>query len=449
LSTIRIWSGNYGLLEMNRVLFDHAQLYLWLAEKSKNLEVFGRLLALSRPREYIEYIGYSGDEQPGERGQMPCHVLILIAHTGGGHLRAAEAVAEALRRRHGADVTTEILDAVGEYGPFPFNHLDWIYRHWVGSASLSWRWGYRTTDEKDRADAILRVLWPLVWPRAQRLFMSYSADVIVSAHPLTNHYAAWALKRLDLAVPLVTLVTDPVSVHPFWLSTQVDCCMVGSTEARRKALECGLSDDRISVTGHPVNPVFSDGLLDKATARRGLGWSLERPSVLLLGGGEGMGNLYQTARELETAHSGVQIAVVAGRNRRLKERIEKANWRVPVQVYGFVQNAQFMSQLMSAADLLITKAGPGSIHEAFLAGLPLVLNAAVPGQEEGNVRLVVEGGAGEWAPGPTRAAQTAARWTRLGRVELERRAACARALARPDAAFVAADEVWRLALTKL
>ena len=104
---------------------------------------------------------------------------------------------------------------------------------------------------------------------------------------------------------------------------------------------------------------------------------------------------------------------------------------------------------MSAADVLITKAGPGSIHEAFLAGLPLVLSAAVPGQEEGNVRLVVESGAGEWAPGPTRAAQTVARWIGLGRGELGRRAAAARALARPAAAFAVADEVSRLALTKL
>jgi 1,2-diacylglycerol 3-beta-galactosyltransferase len=380
---------------------------------------------------------------------MRCRVLILIAHTGGGHLRAAEAVAEALRRRHDADVKTEILDAVGEYGPFPFNHLDWIYRHWVGSAPLTWRWGYRLTDEKGRANAILRLFWPWVWPRAKRLFQRHSADVIVSAHPLTNHYTAWALERLDLAVPFATLVTDPVSVHPFWLSTRVCRCLVGSSEARRKALECGLRDDRISITGHPVNPDFSDGLLDKAETRRTLGWSLERPAVLLLGGGEGMGNLYQTARELETAHPGVQIAIVAGRNRHLKQRIEKADWQVPLHVYGFVQNAQLMSKLMSASDVLVTKAGPGSIHEAFLAGLPLVLNAAVPGQEEGNVRLVVDGGAGEWAPGPTRAAQTVARWVGLERAELERKAACARALARPDAAFEAADEVWRLALTNL
>jgi 1,2-diacylglycerol 3-beta-galactosyltransferase len=133
----------------------------------------------------------------------------------------------------------------------------------------------------------------------------------------------------------------------------------------------------------------------------------------------------------------------------LKQRIEKADWQVPLHVYGFVQNAQLMSKLMSASDVLVTKAGPGSIHEAFLAGLPLVLNAAVPGQEEGNVRLVVDGGAGEWAPGPTRAAQTVARWVGLERAELERKAACARALARPDAAFEAADEVWRLALTNL
>lgn len=380
---------------------------------------------------------------------MRRRVLILMAHTGGGHLRASEAVAEALRRRHGAIVTTEILDAVGEYGPFPFNRLDRIYRNWVRSASGTWGWGYRITDERHRAQAILRLFWPLVWPRARCMLKHHAADVIVSAHPLTNHYTVWALKRLGRSIPFVTLVTDPVSVHPFWLSADVDRCLVGSAAAQRRALACGLRDDQVRVTGHPVNPCFADGLMEKTQARRILGWAPKQPAVLLLGGGEGMGQLYQTARAIEVACPGLRMVVVAGRNRHLQERLEKGNWVGSVQVYGFVQHAQQMAQLMSAADILITKAGPGSIHEAFLAGLPLVLNAAVPGQEEGNVRLVVEGGAGEWAPGPARAAQTVARWTSVEQSGLDRKATCAKALARPDAASTVADEVWRLALTKL
>ncbi len=376
-------------------------------------------------------------------------VLILMAHTGGGHLRAAEAVTEALRRRHGSAVAVEILDALGDYAPVPFNRLADIYPWWINQAAVTWSCGYRLTDGRRRTRALLRLFWPVVWPRAKRLFCHHPADVVVSLHPLTNHYATWALRRLGRAVPTLTLVTDPVSVHPFWLSPEVDRCLVGSAEAQLKALSCGLTLDQVSVTGLPVNPCFVDGLVDKAQARQALGWALDRPAVLMLGGGEGMGRLFETARAIDTVCSNIQGAVVAGRNYRLQERLESVDWRLPTYVYGFVHHTREMPRLMSAADILITKAGPGTIHEAFLAGLPLVLNSAIPGQEDGNVRLVVDAGAGVWSPDPARVAALVAHWTGEDKAGLACMAARSRALARPDAATAVADQVWQLALTNL
>ena len=80
-------------------------------------------------------------------------VLILMAHTGSGHLRAAEAVTEALRRRHGEAVVVDILDALGLYAPFPFNRLAAIYPWWINRAVVSWDWGYRLSDGRRRARA--------------------------------------------------------------------------------------------------------------------------------------------------------------------------------------------------------------------------------------------------------------------------------------------------------
>ena len=203
------------------------------------------------------------------------------------------------------------------------------------------------------------------------------------------------------------------------------------------------------VTGLPVNPCFVEGLLDKERARRTLGWAPDQPLVLIIGGGEGMGHLYQMARAVDATCSGVQLAVVAGRNRRLQQRLEATTWHWPTYIYGHVHHTREMPRLMSAADLLITKAGPGSLHEAFLAGLPLILSGAVPGQEEGNVRLVVEGGAGVWAPHPAQAAALVARWTGPETELLTHMAARSRALAQPGAAHAVAEEIWQLALTKL
>jgi 1,2-diacylglycerol 3-beta-galactosyltransferase len=341
------------------------------------------------------------------------------------------------------------VDALGDYAPFPFSRLTDIYPWWINRAAATWRWGYQLSDGQRRAKAVLRLFWPLVWPRTQRLLNDHPADVIVSSHPLTNHYVAWALRRLARPTPTLTLVTDPVSVHPFWLSPEVDCCLVGTHEARCKALACGFREEQVRVTGLPVNPCFVEGLLEKEKARRTLGWAPDRPLVLIIGGGEGMGRLYQIARAIDATCLSVQLAVVAGRNQRLQQRLEATAWRLPSYIYGLVHHTREMPRLMSAADLLITKAGPGSLHEAFLAGLPLILSGAVPGQEEGNVRLVVEGGAGVWAPRPAQAAALVARWTGAETGLLAHMAARSRALARPGAADAVAQEIWQLALTKL
>jgi 1,2-diacylglycerol 3-beta-galactosyltransferase len=376
-------------------------------------------------------------------------VLVLMAHTGGGHLRAAEAVDEALGRRYGAAVAIEIVDALGDYAPFPFNRLADFYPWWIDRAAITWDWGYKLTDGRRRATAVLRLFWPVIWPRVRLLLRRHPVDVIVSIHPLTNHYVAWGLRRAVSDIPTLTLITDPVSVHPFWLSPDVDRCLVGSVEAQRKALACGLTSEQVRVTGFPVNPCFVDGLMGKAHARQRLNWLLDRPTVLLLGGGEGMGHLYRIARAIDAVCTDIQLAVVAGRNQRERERLEMTHWRLPAYIYGFVDHIRDMPRLMSAADILISKAGPGSLHEAFLAGLPLVLSGAVPGQEEGNVRLVIESGAGVWAPQPAQAAALVSRWTSTEKDQLVRIADCSRALARPNAAAAVADEVWQLALTNL
>lgn len=140
-----------------------------------------------------------------------------------------------------------------------------------------------------------------------------------------------------------------------------------------------------------------------------------------------------------------QIVVVCGRNTTLKDRIDAAVAQAGaknVTVYGFVTN---MPQFMAAADILVTKAGPATITEAGIAGLPIILSGAIPGQEDGNVRLVVENEAGAYAPSARRVATTVEQWLKEGPAALARRAEQARKIARPNAVWEIADEVWAAA----
>jgi len=163
--------------------------------------------------------------------------------------------------------------------------------------------------------------------------------------------------------------------------------------------------------------------------------------VLLVGGGDGLGPLFDTARALDAAlpidGPPPQLVVVTGRNAALRERLRAQPWRLPVRVEGFVNN---MPEWMAAADVLVTKAGPGTITEGLLSGLPLVLIGKVPGQEDGNVDFVVGNGVGAWEPRPERAAGALRVWLEPGNPALPLMSAKARQLASPDAAAdIAAD----------
>ena len=151
--------------------------------------------------------------------------------------------------------------------------------------------------------------------------------------------------------------------------------------------------------------------------------------ALLVGGGEGMGPLGKTAREIAASGLDVALAIVAGRNQRLKKHLESVDWQVPVHIYGFTHE---LPDFMRAADVLVTKAGPGTIAESLNANLPIILYAKLPGQEDGNVTFVVEEEVGVWNPDPKQVAETLVEW--VGNPEIRQRYVenCRRA-ARPDA----------------
>ena len=169
--------------------------------------------------------------------------------------------------------------------------------------------------------------------------------------------------------------------------------------------------EQMRITGLPVHPRFTEGLPDKAEARQTLGWDATLPTLLVVGGGEGMGPLYKTARAINSRQLKCQLVIIAGRNKLLKDKLESNHWNQPTHIYGFVND---MPRLMSAADVLVSKAGPSTICEACIAGLPMILYDAIPGQETGNVDYVVANDAGVFAPSPREVADAAQMWLAEG-----------------------------------
>lgn len=354
-------------------------------------------------------------------------ILFLFSDTGGGHRSAAEAVIEALHLDYGDQVRTEMVDVFKDFAPRPLNHLPDLYPKMV-RLPQAWGLGYHLSDGRRRTRFITTGAWPYVRKSIRRLFAANPSDLIVSVHPLMNGSVLRALGNQHPA--FVTMVTDLVTTHAFWYCRNVDLCLVPTAEAYQKALRFGLKPEQVCVTGLPVADRFCKPFEEKNALRSRYGWPEKRPLILLVGGGEGMGPLEEVAYAIAENCPTASLVVITGRNQRLRARLENRHWAIPAYIYGFVHE---MPDFMRAADILVTKAGPGTISEAFIAGLPMVLYNRLPGQEDGNVTYVVSQGAGVWAPRKDAMVAAIKEWLMNPEKHARAVAACKR-LARPQAA---------------
>ena len=355
------------------------------------------------------------------------HIVFYFSDTGGGHRSAAEAIIEALQLEYGDSFTVEMVDVFKDYASGLFRKVPELYPDMVKARGL-WEASFYATDGRPQVRMIMATIWPIARLEARRLVRKHPADLIVTVHPIANAFALRALGR-DRP-PFYTVATDLVTTHALWFDVRSDHIFVPTDAARERGLALRMPAEKIEVVGLPVADRYCKPIGNKRTPRKKLGWPLNKPIVLLVGGGDGMGPLARTARAIDESGLDLGIVIVCGRNEKLKANLESETWDNPTFVYGFRHD---MPEFMRAADIIVTKAGPGTIAEALNANLPIILYSKLPGQEDGNVTYVLETGTGVWAPKPQMVVRALTRWISRPK-EREQVIENTRHAARPDSA---------------
>ncbi|TET54544.1 MAG: galactosyldiacylglycerol synthase [Anaerolineales bacterium] len=375
--------------------------------------------------------------------QQTRRLLFVFSDTGGGHRSTACAVLEALQGLRGELAVVDMVDGFSEYAGWPLNRASDIYPHMLRMGGRPWSATFRLSDGPRRSRLLAHTCWPMMRPAATRLVRDHQADAIVSFHPMFNAPILRALRETGQCTPLIAVVTDLIVGHSFWYSPGATCWLVPTEEGKSRALAHGLPAGRVFTTGLPVRSGFASIVNeDRETVRRRLGLREDVPVILLLSGAQGLGPVRQLCRAIGQSGVEAQLAVVAGRNSRLQSELEAEVLPMQLHVEGFVDNVH---EWMRAADLLVTKAGPSSVSEALVTGVPMVISSALPGQEPPNVDYVVRGGAGVWAPTPELVSAAVRDLFAGERKQMARMAERARALGQPGAARRVADVVWRVA----
>uniref|UniRef100_A0A6N2KEK9 monogalactosyldiacylglycerol synthase n=1 Tax=Salix viminalis TaxID=40686 RepID=A0A6N2KEK9_SALVM len=345
-----------------------------------------------------------GERLNGVEGESPKRVLILMSDTGGGHRASAEAIKAAFNEEFGDDYQRgcKRIDEIPAR-----HHYQCPSTDATCSSSCIEGEGALTEDSFYHCSH-----------RSKHL-SSYMVDSVYVVFVILLSF-----DTLHLLVRFHKLVTR---------------CYCPSTDVSKRAMKAGLEPSQIKVYGLPVRPSFVKPVRPKGELRRELGMDEDLPAVLLMGGGEGMGPIEATARALagslydENLGEPIgQLLVICGRNKKLANRLLSIDWKVQVKVKGFVTK---MEECMGACDCIITKAGPGTIAEAMIRGLPIILNDYIAGQEVGNVPFVVENGCGKFSKSPKEIAKIVAEWFGPKVDELKAMSQNALKLARPDSVF--------------
>jgi 1,2-diacylglycerol 3-beta-galactosyltransferase len=330
-------------------------------------------------------------------------LLFLTADTGGGHRNAAEAVARALDVAYPGRFAPAFCDPLG--GPGSARLLRWVtglYGPVIRRAP--WLWGavYYACDSRVAMGALRRTLLRLADRATAHAVKAHRPAAIVSFHPLTGPAAVAARDLAAPGVPVVTVVTDLVSLHAAWRYGGVDLTIAPAACTAGHRPPPGPDQGRWAVVaGPPVARDLRAGPLrerERTALRRSLGLPENGLVILLTGGGEGSGGLARRAAAIVRRFADVRVVVVCGRNVTLRRRLERLATRSGgrLTVTGFVHD---MADWLRCCDLVVTKAGPGTIAEATCCGTPLLLTSHVPGQEKGNAEFVAGAGAGRHVPG--------------------------------------------------
>jgi 1,2-diacylglycerol 3-beta-galactosyltransferase len=380
--------------------------------------------------------------------QPPLPLLFLIGDTGGGHRSAAVAVAQALEHLRPGRFVPVICDPLrGPDAPRLLRWFSGLYGPCIRLAPWLWWLFWRASDSPRGLRAVRRTVMAPVYGSVARAAEACRPALIVAFHPMTADPAVRARSAIGKAlatrapaVPVATVITDLITAHRSWRDAAVDRVIVPSEEIAARCAKDGVPADRCVPLGLPVAAEFCQpplGEAERKELKRELGIDSDF-LVVLTGGAEGSGGLRRRAAAIVRQVEDVDVAVICGRNTALKRRVtrlarrheRRAANRGPARAvgralhrvrptarpasarltaHGFVGN---MADWLRCADIVVGKAGPGTIAEATCSGAPLVLTSFVPGQERGNAEFVTGAGAGVYAP---RARQLAAEIRRLRR----------------------------------
>ena len=345
-------------------------------------------------------------------------LLILSATTGGGHMRAANALKEyILSRDENAEI--KIYDTINYVSPLLNKAVNKGYVYMAKNAPKLFGTFYRSSDNNTPINKTVELTMNGLRNRLLPMISDFKPDAVVTTHSFAAELFAALKKREELHIPIVSIVTD-FAIHKTYINDGVDAYVVSSDEMIDQMVSRGVSREVCYPYGIPIKKEF----LEKVDVRKAFeeeGLDPDKPTILIMAGSFGVTDVLKVYHKIVRSEADFQIILITGKNEKLYETFEKYLSKIDINNTMYDLREEFpdlkqhssirssknrkpskptkllfftdcVEKYMQMSDLIVTKPGGLTVTESIATGLPMGIFKAIPGQEEQNADYLVRNG---------------------------------------------------------
>jgi len=327
---------------------------------------------------------------PLSKGWLIKHKRILLMYISqvSGHRQGAVAIAKSLKS---LDPDCEVLSINGFGYTYPLMEkiINTTYMGVIKRAPKIWEYLYDNPKVIKFSEKWKQSIHRSSHKKLKPLIDEFKPDVVVCTQAFPCGMFADYKMTHQLPITLIGVLTD-YAPHLYWLHEGVDYYVVPSQEARDRYVKEGIPQERIKIFGIPIRMKFAEHAgTDKIAKKLGLDPNI--PTILIMGGGQGLGPMKEAVKSLVRLERSLQLIVICGTNVKLVSWIRKIQRKTKKRIiyYDYASN---VDELMEVAALIVSKPGGMTTSECLAKGLPMVIVDPIPGQEERNSQFLVDQG---------------------------------------------------------
>lgn len=308
------------------------------------------------------------------------NIILMYISEISGHHSATIAIEKAIRMRS-PDTQILNINAFRYTNPISEKVVNQIYTTVIKRTPKLWDMIYDNPEVKKRLDKIKDFVHKMNTPKFTRLFRTFTPDVVICTQAFPCGMVADYKKTCDPNIKLIAVMTDYVP-HSYWIYDTVDFYITPSEEVSQRLVLKGVPPEKVRALGIPFDPKFNVAV-DKTKVYHKLGLSPDLKTVLIMGGGQGLGPIKTIVKSLEKAKCDFQEIIVTGINKKLYKSLKKKVKKYKKKIH-LLRYVDYVNELMSVSQVIVTKPGGITTSEALSKRLPMLILRPIPGQEENN-----------------------------------------------------------------